>query len=272
MSWSDIQSSATDIYNNTIKGDLGLISDAYDKYVVSPLNAFGLGGFVFDVEGDTEVQINSEITDNYVEDNSARQDNIAVRPIEIRLKRYVGELTFEENPNKFLNVLNKVVQTLTIVDGVLPTVTEMTKQIKESIISGEIPSLESLTNISGNLWELVQNLNPANTKQAKAYLYLKALQTRRILVGVQTPFEFLPNMAIKTLIMIQKEESKFISDIEITLKQIRMASTEFYTETTDSQGRNAAQSEPEKNSGEVKGQEAPSGTISDYILGKLGYE
>ena len=56
---------------------------------LGPIIGYGQAGFVFDVEGQTTITQKQNITKNYVEDNSVIQDNIAVEPRTIRLKRYV---------------------------------------------------------------------------------------------------------------------------------------------------------------------------------------
>lgn len=42
-------------------------------------------------------------------------------------------------------------------------------------------------------------------------------------MGIQTPWEFLTNMAIETIVAIQPEDSIFMTDFAITFKQIRIA-------------------------------------------------
>jgi len=53
---------------------LGGISANLNNYVVRPLNAFGLGGFMFDIEGETSVNLTSQITDHFLEDTTNVQD------------------------------------------------------------------------------------------------------------------------------------------------------------------------------------------------------
>lgn len=238
--------------SDAYKDDFVKISEAYDKYVVVPLNAFGLGGFVFDVEGSTVVSQESAITDNYVEDNSAIQDNIALRPKKIRLKRYVGELLYEEKTNPIFEKIRQGVKELTIISGLLPTFTDTVGQIKRVILAGKDVVLSDYIEIGENLWNLAENLNPFATKQQKAYLYLTALQTKKILVSVQTPFEFLSNMAIENIISEQDESTRFVSNFEITLKQIRTAKTET-TKVKEKADRTGVQTEDFKDFGKVNG-------------------
>jgi len=63
-------------------------------------------------------------------------------------------------------------------------------------------------------------------KQQNAYSYFSACQSAGILMGIQTPWEFLTNMAIETIVAIQPEDSIFMTDFSITFKQIRIAATQ----------------------------------------------
>lgn len=76
--------------------DLDLIaslSTLNKKAIVRPDNPpAGVAGFLFDIVGDETVMLTSEITDHYVEDNTAIQDHVALAPEQITLKGTVGEL------------------------------------------------------------------------------------------------------------------------------------------------------------------------------------
>lgn len=210
--------------------DIAKITTNFDKFIVRPLNAFGLGGFIFDIEGDATVNLNTEITDHFTEDNVAIQDHIAVRPKKVTLRNYVGELVYRLDKDNN-TPLQKVVRKLTILNDLLPDLSAAAAQAK-AIYEDGIGSigLDSITgaNISkaADLWSTVKNLTPPVEKQAQAYMYFKALMEQKILVSVQTPFEFMANMAIESIIAYQAEESRYISDFTITLKQIRLAPTQ----------------------------------------------
>lgn len=205
--------------------DLDLLFASFNQYVVSPLNAFGLGGFLFDVEGEEINTLTSEITDHYLEDNTTIQDHIAVRPTKITLKGYVGELVYNNSDGGVGGALATLTQKLTTLDQYLPQLSAAATQLKGSIDAGNLGNLGNISvSDAANYWALVQNLAPSSTKQMQAYSYFKALWQQKILVGVQTPFEFLTNMAIESIVAVQPENSKFIADFSITLKQIRTVS------------------------------------------------
>lgn len=209
--------------------NLQILAESINKAIVTPLNAFGLGGFVFDIEGETSVNLTTEITDHYLEDNSAVQDHIAIRPKKAVLKSYVGELIYREDDSTDTFV-QKAVQKLTTLFAYRPPIARAAQQAIDFIRDGNISdiSLDNITletiNKTTDYWAFVKNLGGGTSRQQQAYMYFKGLMEGKYLVSVQTPFEFMNNMAIESIVAIQGEGSRFISDFSITLKQIRTVS------------------------------------------------
>lgn len=246
------------------------IQDSFSKFIVTPLNAFGLGGFLFDVEGETASDLSSEITDHYLEDNVAVQDHIALKPQTVTLSGYVGELVYEGGAPSSIT-LQKAVQKLTILNSYLPTLSKAAQQIQSSL---SLSSLEftpegiasrastlltspTLNNVV-DLWALTKNINPAASKQQKAFTYFKALQEQKLLISLQTPFEFITNMAVMSVSAIQDEKSKYMSDFSITLKKIRTVSVRSVQfDPKKYQNRTQQQSEPTAQLGNNQGQAEP---------------
>ncbi len=205
---------------------LDSISSALQTYVVSPLNAFGMGGFVFDVAGESVAQLQSEITDHYTEDNRALQDHIAIRPKRIVLKGYVGELVHRISTQDNSPV-QKLTQKLTVINSYLPQLSSAAQQTQALVTNPSAASfpLSAAANIFGLTKNMLQN-NGNGPAQQNAYAYFQALQAQGVLMGIQTPWEFLTNMAIETIVAIQTEESNGVTDFSITFKQIRIAETQ----------------------------------------------
>ena len=249
---------------------LTALTSALNRYVVRPSNAFGLGGFVFDVEGDATVNLKAEITDHFLEDNSAIQDHIAIKPKKVTLKSYVGELVYEPDGNE-TTFVEKTVRKLTVLNGYLPVLTSAAESLKDF----NAKDLSSATDIIGNVtsqtinkatdyYALAKNLLNADSRQQEAYQYFKALMEQKILISLQTPFEYVNNMAIESVTAFQGEGSKFISDFTITLKEIRVVeilnsptgSSTYQVEQGDDddlQGRAKEQNDGIENIGSVSG-------------------
>ena len=247
------------------------ITNSFSQYVVAPLNAFGLGGYVFDVEGEGITHLENEITDHYVEDNTTVQDHIAVKPVRVVLRNYVGEIVHRRD-NTTNTPLQQLTQKLTVINSYLPALTAGAQQAANLLINSQaLPNSQTLNqlnngDISGlvdnavNIYGMAQNLLPPVTRQQQAYQYFKSLATQKILFSVQTPHEFLSNMAIESVMAIQTAESKYISDFTITLKQMRFSSTKFVGITPQSQGATSVQSQAPQTNSNVQGL-----TLSNYI-------
>lgn len=246
------------------------LTSAFSKYIVAPLNAFGLGGFVFDIEGENTTNISTDITDHYLEDNTAIQDHIAVKPLRVTLTNYVGELVFRRDKSTD-TLLQKVTQKLTVLNQYLPDVSKGVQQA-EKIFASDNP-LQGASDIFqqsnlqlpdlANLWALTKNLNASSSRIVQAYQYFKALATQKVLIGLQTPFEFLPNMAIETVMAISPAETNDIANFAITLKQIRTAQVVFAAfQKNQYQDITRAQASPNvfggNNQGQVSTSDAPS--------------
>ncbi len=224
---------ALDSVNKENALDFSSIKENFNKYIVIPANAFGLGGFVFDIEGETTNDLRADITDHYLEDNEPVQDHIAVKPLRVTLQSYAGELVYETD-NTTNTAVQKVVQKLTILSAYLPVLSESAQQIQSSLQTGALtfsrngaldlvkkgfqqPNLNNIV----DLWALTKNLNPGASRQQQAYLYLKALMQQKLLVSLQTPFEFVTNMAIESISARQEENTRSMCDFTISLKKIR---------------------------------------------------
>lgn len=254
-------------------GELKNFANAFSNYIVRPLNSFGLGGFVFDNEGETTVNLATEITDHFVEDSTTIQDHIAIKPKKVTLKSYVGELVYrqDESTDTFVQ---KAVQKLTTLNEFLPEMTSMAEQalkIRDEDIKFDLKSIDTALsaktiNRVTDYWSYIKNMAGGfESRQQQAYMYFKALMEQKMLVSVQTPFEYMNRMAIESITAIQAENSKYISDFSITLKEIRTASllatpkNKYTTEkvsvdTSDPmQGRAMAQNADDINLGSVQG-------------------
>lgn len=259
------------------------------NYVVAPLNAFGLGGFVFDVQGEAHAQLGADITDHYTEDNRALQDHIAIKPKRITLKGYVGELVYAPNGGSPTSALQQVTQKLTTISGYLPVLSAAATQAQQALANPTsstltLNSIEGALPSAANIYGLVKNALGAfgdMQNQQNAYNYFDSCRQQAILMGIQTPWEFLTNMAVETIEAIQYEESIFISDFSVTFKQIRIAQTKTatavlsgtggtqpFTGNLNAQGANAIQSQGILSQGTVPGV-PPGSAILSGLAGQI---
>lgn len=201
------------------------VTDALQNYVVAPLAAFGMGGFVFNAQGESVARLSADITDHYLEDNTAVQDQIAIRPKHITLKGYVGELVYNTTSQSG-QVVSQLAEKLTEVTAFLPTLSAAAQQATAAATPPITAS--NVINASSNIYAVVKNALGAfgsTQNQQNAYNYFQSLMETKTLMGVQTPWEFMQNMAIESIIAVQDEKSIWISDFSVTLKQLRIVQT-----------------------------------------------
>lgn len=201
------------------------ITQAIQKYVVAPSTAFGLAGYLFNIEGESIAHLSADITDHYTEDNKAIQDHIAVRPKRITLKGYVGELT-HNGQSLAKQLLVTVPQKLIQVAQFLPQITSGATQLQQLYSNPSSITFDTALSQTANIYSLVKNTFGAfgdMSKQQNAYAYFKSLMSSSTLMSIQTPWEYLTNMAIETIVAVQDERTKFITDFAVTFKEIRIA-------------------------------------------------
>ena len=232
------------------------LNNLVSKYVVSPVARLGIAGFEFDIFTQHKAEIRSDITDHFVEDNSTRQDHIALPAKMYTLRGFVGELKTEPEAEK--NQFQEIGEKLTTLNSYLPIVTNSAKQVN-NLLTGEKESTAQTVDESVeagiNLFQAYKQLNPPDTEQAKAYNFFVALRDGKQLVSIDTPFGFIPDLAIENIIAVQ-DNNKYIMDFTITLKEFRKVSTEFASfdpKKNKSQGRAENQKAEEREQGQATG-------------------
>lgn len=206
---------------------LANITNVANQYIVAPIAAFGMAGFVFNAEGEAAADLTADITDHYTEDNQAVQDQIALHPKKVILKGYVGELVYNASGSA-PGTIQTLAEKLTAITAFLPSLTAAATQAQQALINPASITLNNALSTTSNIYALIQNILGAtgNQKnQQNAYNFFKALWQSKTLMSIQTPWEFMTNMAIENVRPIQSENSIYMTDFAVTYKEIRIAST-----------------------------------------------
>lgn len=245
-----------------------------DKYILKLKNRTrGIDGFVFDYNLDTTISLNSVITDHYAEDNSTLQDHIAFRPITLNLRGYVGELV-RSSDSGFLGISNAVTRKLSTIPAYLGTYTDGSISKINAILNQSVSvvnQVNSALNETTNFIKVFSGAAPSLTNQAKAFEFLEALWKSKRLFTVETPYKNYINMAIESVKFIQPEETKSMSDIAVTVKQMRFASVTFGSfDPSQFQERTSLQKSEEKDKGRTLGKDTSSSTTLLNLTSKLG--
>jgi len=232
------------------------------KFVISPIINLGIAGFEFDIFEEHKVELQSDITDHFVEDNSTIQDQISIKPKRVTLRGFVGELVNEVADPK--TQIEELTEKLTIISSYIPVVTGSARQLQNQIQDGNLNTeagIDSAIGTGVDLFQAYKELNPPNSKQAKAYNFFQALFNAKQLVAVDTPFGFMKDMAIENIITIQGNNS-YLTDFAVTLKEFRTAETKLVDfDNNKNQGRVKGQKSPEKDQGTAQGKQVESSTL-----------
>jgi hypothetical protein len=177
--------------------------------------------FLFNYEGEQTVLLESDITDHYVEDNTAVNDNIAIKPELITTHGFVGELN--DIAPSILKPLQFAAEKLTVIDGYVPGLS-VSALLAYNTAFQLYQTAGNLLNSVVSAWDTVFG-GGSQTKQQIAFAKFNGYWRNRTLFTVQTPWASFQNCAIKTLRAVQDADSKVITDFEITFKVIRFAKT-----------------------------------------------
>ncbi len=244
------------------------IDGLVNKYILRTKSSQGIGGFVFDYLSDVNVTMDADITDHYAENNTAIQDHVAIRPIEVVMHGFVSELVLPK-PQGVVGALAAAQSALTQVEAYLGKYTPGVTQT----LSAAITKVQSTVNTINQTLAKAQNIislfpgaPPAATKQSKAYSQLFTAMNQKLPMTVETPYRVLLNMIIKRIAFAQPEETKSWSDITVTLKQINFVETETVADNGAFAGRLAQQAQAQTNKGVVPGASVP--TSAAYNLAK----
>ena len=237
---------------------------------------------VFHYEGEQTATLESDITDHYIENNTAIQDQIALRPEMISTHGFIGEVN-DIFPLSLPNNIN-IVSKLTILSAYTPGLTTTALiayneafqlyQIAANAANAAISAVSSLNQSNGEnvigssgLGAGVSNNGKISGNQNKQQTYFQLFYgywRSRTLFTVQTPWAVFQNMAIKSLRAIQDAETNVITDFEVTFKMIRTAQSAISTSAV-TQARLTNQSATATNLGTSSATAAPTLSLTSGL-------
>ena len=226
-------------------------------------SAQGISGFLFDIPDQDSIQIDWDITDHFTENNSFLNDHKVKRPIIITLTGFIGELVYRKAQG-VEGALQSISNRLETVEAYLGDSTpgevqqaQRAVQQAQSTVSAINQTLDKVQNVIG----FFDGDDPQPTAQEKAFNQLSALGDQ-IILTVQTPWQFFDDMTIQSLGFTQDGVTNEITDISVTLKQIRIAETKTVNfDKNQFPVRENVQSGPDEDQGNIRGQEENSSLL-----------
>ena len=262
----------------TIQGGVS-VTAAKSNEVSSELLMKSFAGLYFNVIQEHSVSIQNQITDNYIENNTAVQDHIAQSPLVVSLRGLSGEVVYAP-PQKALNWMyskaNGFIQDALNID---PMANQRILTDKLTAIPALLPPVDNVTQMAKNAVQyveasvnrylkIIKNFTDEGTKQTRLqqiYSDLLELRANNVLLFVETPYTDFSDMAIQSITLRQGNEN-YITDIELTLKQINFAQTQTTKPDTERMAiYNACARTEVENCGKVQGMEVG----IDSLLSKL---
>jgi len=219
---------------------------------------------MFHYEGENTVQIDSDITDHYVEDNTAIADNIALKPEIITVNGFIGELN-NVTPDELvaikiatekLLVISAYTPELSATGQLLYNQAEQAYRLAQTIKNNAVSSWNSVANrtprsTAGQVNQIgssgIITNNGAQTLQQKMYQQFYGYWRNRALFKVQTPWAIFNNCAILGVQAIQDDTTRMITSFTVRFKLIRVAKTQrdnLAFDSSNSQGRAVNQGAP----------------------------
>ena len=205
--------------------------------IVNILSATGIAGFKFHVPETEIVKFENDITDHYIDTNSAVQDHIVQKPITITLTGLVGDYFYSNN--QLEDLLALVVPTMTLVKEFLPEIRNATSFLKlkkynstttigtdGKIVSGA--GADKYNFSAMDIFSLFQSLYKLKSAQTRAFLFFECMWKSRALFSVETTWKRYDNMVIQSL-QPRRDKNADITEFSITFKQI--STTQTLTET-----------------------------------------
>lgn len=215
---------------------------------------------IFQYEGEQNLYLQSDITDHYIEDNTAINDMIALHPEEYSTTGYIGELN--DVAPQALVPLKFLADKLTTVSAYVPAISEtaliayneafFAYQIAQNAINNSVSSWSTITGsdtesvIDGNGITIAKN----QTKQQIMFQQFYGYWRNRTLFTIQTPWAIFRDMAIKSLRAIQSSDTRMITDFEVTFKIMRFAKSISVARDITKQNRASTQGEALTNQGQ----------------------
>lgn len=262
-----------------IQGALVVSADESENESNAPDNNISV---YFDTITDHNITIQNQITDNWLENNTAVQDAIAKEPVRITLSGVSGELVYVPSTNsRFLrNVYEDindqlkgltsstplkdyvVTDKLTVIPELLPPVDNITQAAKNLVTQVE-DNIARYQKIASNFLKKIDN----QTRLQEIYTKLKLLRDTDTELIVQTPFGEFRNMYIKTVNLTQPNQAHIVN-ISISLQQLNFTDIEVTAADQDVLAKyNAIQRAQVENLGKVSGKKVSltRNTINNFV-------
>ena len=177
----------------------------------------GLAGLVFDYVGDERLELRTDVTDSWVEDNTSRQDQMALNPERFTLDASTAEIVFapaSDSPGP-----PQPSNPFPLNPSLIP---ELTPGSAAAATANSAPSAASPQGAT-NLWQYFKGLqDEVKSRQAMVVAFIYQLWLGRVLFTIETPWGIFDSMCIELSDATQPAETIGRTDHRITFKKFRI--------------------------------------------------
>lgn len=175
--------------------------------------------FLFNWEGENTATLETDITDHFIEDNTAVQDQMTLKPEIITTNGFVAELNNVAPAS--LAVLKAISSKLGVISAYTPALSATALLAYDEAFFLYQTASDAANTVVSAISSLTGGVS--QNKQQTAFNTFYGYWAARYLFTIQTPWAIFPNMAIKTIQAVQSEETRMITDFKITFKRMRFA-------------------------------------------------
>ncbi len=236
----NIKSNLTQIGNNVLNETEDVktnLKEAYEWLFVIPekqdvgISTTGeikddkVNAFAFLITEDESIQLNSNITDYVLENNTMAQSGNTRQPIKVEISGIVGEL-FYEKPQNTLRGQSFIQQKLNKFVGISPSLSVKGQEYLNKV-NQAVNKINDVVDKVDNAFAFIKDFTAEQglTLQQQAFQILSSMWRAGNIFTVSTYYGQLTNMLIESC-KIQQGDNLWQSKITLTLKQITFAKTQ----------------------------------------------
>jgi hypothetical protein len=253
-----------------------VIAQSIIETIAVPSLNLGIAGFTdFAKEGE-ELSLESTITDLYVEDNTALQQGMSNKPLQVTIRGIVSDLQFQFAQSTTTQIAQGV-EKLTVAAAFLPTLSAAEQAKRDAVESARIGDdpyeiYSNTLNPSYNLYTLFQNAATALTTDGRFFQFFKALRDAKVPFSVDTRWGFFNDMLLESLRPASINGVTNASAFEMKFKQVRFASTQTVPfDASNYESQAALQNQPIKQNGINNTEDVPQNEASSLLSEVANY-
>jgi hypothetical protein len=190
--------------------------------------------FLFHIEGENKIELKTDITDHFVENNTSIQDHAALPPIKVSVHGFIGELN---------DIIPYVPPSVALLSSALVPISDFAPSFSITAMNAlnqaasAYQAANNVKNAALAAWGSLNGQGSQNNQQS-AFTWWATARAQRKFFNIQTPWAIFENMMPESIMPVQDESTNSLTDFFITFKQIRFATTKT-SQTPLADGRTA---------------------------------